>query len=143
MINLDKSMAVIEKASNGGTDYSFWFLDIVLVNSFVIYKETNQSKASLLNFKRDVAKGLLTLGKKDISQPAKGRHIEYSVPLSVRFVNVGVHMPIFDGSFQRLRCEVCSKKGIQSRPSSKCSQCNVHLCCNAAKSCFYEFHNAK
>lgn len=118
----------------------FGFVDMSLVNSFVIHKETNSSSMTFFDFKREVAQGLITLGKNDVTTAAKRRRIEYSVPRSVRLVNVGVHHPVFDNS-QRLRCEVCSKKGVQSRPATKCSQCNVHLCLNSSKNCFIDFHS--
>lgn len=118
----------------------FWFVDMTIVNYFVIFKETNSTDISFFDFKRDVARGLLILGRNDIARAPKRHHTEYSVPRSVRLVNVGVHMPVFDES-KRLRCEVCSMKKIQSRPASKCQQCNVHLCCNASKNCFLEFHS--
>lgn len=34
------------------------------------------------------------------------------------------------------RCEVCSNKGNESRPHSKCSYCKVHLCVNEKKLLF-------
>ncbi|KAK3691254.1 hypothetical protein RRG08_031518 [Elysia crispata] len=37
-------------------------------------------------------------------------------------------------------CEVCSSKGIQSRPHSKCHICDVFLCSNGNKNCFLDFH---
>ena len=123
----------------------FGFVDMTIVNSFVVYKETNACNISFFDFKREVAQGLLTLGSSCKASTPKRRRIDYSIPRSVRLVNVGVHFPTFESSkakSQRVRCEVCSKKGVQSRPASRCTQCNVYLCCNSSKNCFYEFHTA-
>ena len=64
-----------------------------------------------------------------------------SVSSSVRLANVGVHKVVFETS-KRLRCEVGSKKGIQSRSASKCQYCNVHLCSKPSKNYFNIFHES-
>ena len=63
-----------------------------------------------------------------------------------RFSGVGVHMPVFGE--KRVRCEFCQAvrgvskgTGLESRPFSKCSHCDVFLCCNAKRNCFLEYHN--
>lgn len=146
MIGVDKHDQISQVYGRDRKSVKWWhrlffgFVDMTLVNSFVIYKETNSAGISFFDFKREVAQGLLTLGRNNIAQAPKRRHTEYSAPRTVRLVNVGVHIQFFDGS-KILRYEVCSKKGVQSRPASKCPQCNVHLCCNSSKNCFYEFHS--
>ena len=61
----------------------------------------------------------------------KRRGSSYSVDASIRLRNRGIHWPVFEE--KRGRCEVCSTKGIESRPHCKCFMCGVFLCCNAAK----------
>ena len=118
----------------------FGLFDMAIVNAYVIYKEANAESAPMLGFRRELAQGLLTLGKSNTSPGAsKRRKIAYSVPASVRFNNTGVHWPHFIE--KKGRCEVCSKKGVESRPFSICSHCGIHLCCNASKNCFREFHS--
>ncbi|XP_069995878.1 piggyBac transposable element-derived protein 2-like [Penaeus vannamei] len=118
----------------------FGLFDMAIVNPYVIYKETNAESAPLLNFRRELAQGLLTLGKSNASLVAsKRRKVAYSVPASFRFNNTGVHWAHF--TEKKGRCEVCSKEGVESRPFSICSHCGIHLCCNASKNCFREFHS--
>lgn len=131
----------------------FWgILDIAFVNSFVVYCRISGEKPSLLDFRRDVAlglmsqtdvnckKGSLKRSSKSPQQPSnKRRGKEPSVPNDVRLGNLGVHWPTFTEGV-RARCEMCAMKQIQSRPYSKCSHCGVYLCCNDKKNCFAEYH---
>ena len=55
-------MAAIEKALNGGIDFFFGMLDMNIVNSYVLYKKSNMESLPLLDFRRELALGLLTLG---------------------------------------------------------------------------------
>jgi hypothetical protein len=48
---------------------------------------------------------------------------------------------------KRVRCEWCQAvrratkgTGLESRPFSKCSHCDVFLFCNKKRNCFLEFH---
>lgn len=116
----------------------FGLFDMAIVNAYVVYKE-NGENLPLLEFRRELAQGLLTFANDRQSRGApKRRKSNYSIPTSVRLSNTGVHWPEFIG--KKGRCEVCSKKGIESRPISICKHCGIHLCCNAVKNCFYEFH---
>ncbi|XP_045103522.1 piggyBac transposable element-derived protein 3-like isoform X4 [Portunus trituberculatus] len=116
----------------------FWgLLDMCIVNAYVVYKESHGS-LPLLDFRRDLAQGLLTYSKECSRGAPKRRKTDYTIPPSVRLSNTGIHWPKFIG--KKGRCEVCSKKGVESRPISICSHCGIHLCCNATKNCFYEFH---
>lgn len=95
-----------------GTSKKWWhriffcLLDMAIVNAYVLYKEANRDSSSLLDFRRELALGLLTQGKSSISAGAPKRHkLAYSVPASVRFNNTGVHWPQFID--KKGRCEVC------------------------------------
>ena len=81
---------------------------MAIVNAFVLYVEADTAaKISLLDFRRELAQGLLTLGKRRRSMGAqKRRKTLYSVPASVRLSNAGVHWPQFVEG--KARCEVCS-----------------------------------
>lgn len=126
----------------------------MFVNAFVIYKERHE-KIPHLEFRRQVVQGLLTekevpttsrahlfqkrKNSENIEVPTKRRGREFSVSKDVRMSNRGIHWPKFTGS--RGRCEVCSfTYQLQSRPFSKCTTCNVFLCCNDKKNCFVEYH---
>ena len=109
----------------------FGFLDMAIVNSFIVYSESMTDKVSLLDYRRDVARGLMSFSESKCPTFQKRRKVDYTVPSSV---------PEFTKT--KRRCEVCSKKGMEARPFSKCSFCNVHLCVNTTKNCFTEFHSA-
>lgn len=125
----------------------FGIMEMAFINSYVIYCNVVE-KITLLEYRRQVTLGLLivhsnTSRKRSSSFvkpciPKKRRKFNSSVPDSVRFGNLGVHWPIF--TKQRARCEMCSSKAVQSRPSSKCNTCGIFLCCNSNKNCFKEFH---
>ena len=127
----------------------FGALGRTLCNAYVVYKKHIDPSMNSLEFHCSIAQSLITLSKppkvgQPLSTPSHGsatkrRKVSYSVPDSIRLQNIGVHCVTFVS--ERGRCEVCSKKRIQSRPHSKCYMCNVFLCCNEKKNCFREFHN--
>ena len=114
----------------------FGLLDMAIVNSFLVYRETENALISQKEYRRHLAKGLLTYSHKTVCP--KRRKTAFSIPASVRNSNVGVHLPEFN--VLKRRCEVCSKDGLESRPTSRCSHCGVNLCCNGSKNCFVRFH---
>ncbi|XP_046685568.1 piggyBac transposable element-derived protein 3-like [Homalodisca vitripennis] len=132
----------------------FWMLDIAFVNAFVIYCQLFE-KVSVLEFRRSLSLGLLTYSpnnrggskrnsagsprQQTAAAPKKRKTLEYSVSKEVRLGNRGIHWPKFYDT--RGRCEVCSKEKIESRPYSKCDHCNVFLCCNDKKNCFFRYHH--
>ena len=110
-------------------------------------KITN-AKCSSLQFRCNVATGLIILGKPSKvgrplcppppSAPVKRRKSNYSVAPAIRLENRSVHWPIFGE--KKGKCEVCSKKGLEKRLYSKCSTCNTFLCIQKGKNCFAEYH---
>jgi len=117
---------------------------------------------TLLEFKRNVTMGLLTeaLNAKRVAagragrlapviQPsaepgAKRRKMRLSVRDDVRFSGVGIHLPVFGNL--RGRCEWCqatTDTKLESRPYSKCQQCNIFLCLGKKRNCFVEFHDER
>lgn len=131
----------------------FWaMLEIAFINSYVIFcKQFEQVSLPLIQFRRDVALGLLTYNgpskrssnkrrstdKSPVTSKRRGK--TYSVSKDMRLGNRGVHFPLFVET--RGRCELCSMKKIQSRPYCKCRHCGVYLCCNEKKNCFIEYHD--
>lgn len=125
-------------------------IDIVFVNSFVINNELNDTKLSVKQFRRAVAQSLIILNKchkitfdkspssnKNGLQPRRSKQL-YSTPSDVRLGNLGAHWVEFTKN--RGKCEVCSKKQIESKPFTKCSTCKVFLCLNEKKPCFNDYH---
>lgn len=128
----------------------FWAMfEIAFVNSYNLSKHflsLGDCTKDLLTFRRDLTLGLINLSplrkiKKRVSgsqNATKRRRYNYSVPDSVRLENLGHHWIQYQS--RRARCELCSSKGIQSKPFSMCSACKVYLCCNEKKHCFVEYH---
>ena len=66
----------------------------------------------------------------------------------IRFSFVGVHMPIFGEKSARYQwCQAVRRAtkgtGLECRPFSRGSHCEVILCCNEKKICFLEFLSQK
>ena len=127
---------------NGG------LIDRSICNAFVVHKKLKDKNCTLLNFRRSVSQSLITLGKppkvgRPLSTPSnqltvsKRRKSNYSTPSSIRTENVGIHWVVHDP--KRGRCEVCSKKKVESRPFLKCSACNVYLCIDKKRNCFSKY----
>ncbi|XP_016655726.1 piggyBac transposable element-derived protein 3-like [Acyrthosiphon pisum] len=127
----------------------FWgLLDITFVNAYVIYCQMFE-KTDVFDFRRSVALGLMTArntpSRKSISlkrsapqTPSNRRKKTLSNSKDVRLGNRGIHWPSF--GIKRGRCELCSVRGVESRPLSSCNHCRVFLCCNERKNCFVEYH---
>lgn len=86
-----------------------------------------------MEFRRAVAQGLLTYKQKKNPSPQKPK---FKNVVKVHFPylamdNTGVHWPTFVEKIAQ--CEVCSSKGIESRPFSVCSHCKIHLCTTEKK----------
>jgi hypothetical protein len=115
---------------------------------------------TFLEFKQNVTMGLLShalnenknqAGRAGRMMPtihpsaepgAKRRKSRLSVRDDIRFTGVGLHLPIFGEA--RGRCEWCqatTKTKLESRPFSKCKQCNVFLCLGKKRNCFVEYHD--
>ena len=66
--------------------------------------------------------------------PVKGK--QPKLPKNVW--NGASHLPIIKRS--RGRCKVCSSSGVQSRSNVKCERCDLVLCLNKERNCFYLYH---
>ncbi|EFX67744.1 hypothetical protein DAPPUDRAFT_115201 [Daphnia pulex] len=117
-------------------------------------------KMPFLEFKRNVTMGLLShalnenknkAGRAGRMMPtihpstepgAKRRKSRLSVRDDIRFTGVGLHLPIFGEARGRCEwCQITTKTKLESRPFSKCKQCNVFLCLGKKRNCFVEFHD--
>lgn len=66
--------------------------------------------------------------------PVKGKQPK----LPKKVWNGASHLPIIKRS--RGRCKVCSSSGVQSRSNVKCERCDLVLCLNKERNCFYLYH---
>ena len=72
----------------------------------------------------------------DMPKPIRG-HRSHTPDASVRFDHSLMHVPIYN---IRQTCKHCSRKGNILRSNIVCKVCKVHLCLNADRNCFLEYH---
>lgn len=127
----------------------FYFLDVTLVNAYVISCNLNEDKNTLKKFKISVVHGLAgTAGMKSntckrlsgessevVSPPSK--KFKTKIPQEVR-LDKADHLPIRIASHRR--CNYCSTKKEPHRTIWECSLCKVPLC-NNKRGCFAKFHS--
>jgi len=139
----------------------FWLLDTSIINSYLIYKIKHEKKVSHKEFRIKI---LCNLIKTAFEQPQSTRETcsskekqqkfskkqnyitkNYDLPLG-RLIEAK-HLPIYNK--RNLSCEYCKiLNKIQSQPAKRspnqshysCSFCNVRLCINNARNCFFLFH---
>lgn len=118
----------------------FHFIDMAVVNSFIIYKELKEGKLSLKNFRRRVVDGLLAQNQ---LQPKKKQNVPQQISKhkphispEVRFES-SVHQPT-RGTLRR--CGLCSTKKNQKRTEWLCETCKISLCLGKTRNCFAKFH---
>ena len=71
-------------------------------------------------------------------KPIRG-HRSHTPSPNVRFDVSLQHIPVFEN---RQTCKHCSKQGHVIRSYLVCQVCQVHLCLNATRNCFLEYHKA-
>ena len=114
----------------------FHLVDVVLVNSHILYKEATQSKITQLDFRLAVARGLI---EGYTRPPHRTRHL--SAPdLPLRLTERPFPEPIPGG--KRFDCIVCSNRGAGQRHTTgyRCKLCHAHLCLYP---CFEKYHTLK
>lgn len=139
-----KSIYEVDRKSKKWWHRIFWyFLDVSLVNAFIIFKSRAAGKSLTLKmFRLAVANGLIGA---EPAVPRKGRkrlsteinHFKRTVPLEVRFDKCA-HMPIH---MKPRRCAFCSSRKEPHKSSWSCKTCDVGLCLNNKKNCFSLYHS--
>jgi hypothetical protein len=143
----------------------FWLLDVSIVNSFLIYKIKHGKKnASHKKFRMDILWELIKeaiqlkkskfKGKKKVKVKEqesfwkkKSSYLTKNFKLSVDRLFENKHLPTYTN--QRKSCtwcrEIYHKKHNQASKSPVktniyCSFCDVFLCCNSSRNCFFDYH---
>jgi hypothetical protein len=120
----------------------FHFIDVALVNSFIIYKDRSSEKIeSLEHFRLSVMIGLIGAAP---NKTRKGRpsndtpvnNFKVTVGYEIRFDNCA-HLPVHGNS---RRCAFCSTRKEHHRTVWTCTLCQVGLCLSKKKNCFAKFH---
>lgn len=121
----------------------FHFLDVALVNSYLISKSLGYN-LPLKDFKLDIISGLCQAESYVPPTSAKSHKTKTKV-------QVKLHKPYVDPNTRSLsshqpvrttlrRCAHCSNTRHQRRTPWMCSTCKVPLCLSKTKFCFSEFH---
>lgn len=134
-------------------------IDVSLTNAWVIYrrdcKALGVAGLSLKNFRLQVFKDassqkpIMFCPRRsstdlstsvDVPRPVRG-HRRHTPADSVRFGfdPSNFHAPVYTN---RQTCKHCSRKGNIRRSNVTCRVCKVHLCLNAERNCFIDFHES-
>nr|CAH7718955.1 unnamed protein product [Callosobruchus chinensis]CAI5818917.1 unnamed protein product [Callosobruchus analis]CAH7726829.1 unnamed protein product [Callosobruchus chinensis]CAH7733976.1 unnamed protein product [Callosobruchus chinensis]CAH7741215.1 unnamed protein product [Callosobruchus chinensis] len=141
--------SVVRKSRRWWMKIFFYFIDVAICNSFVIYKSSvtanGKKPISHLVFRSILVNeliGTFSSKQKKGYQPMKGfakkkRSVGVlNVQNTKRLSNVGIHLPEVIKTYRR--CALCSTKRQEKRSNVLCSACNVALC----KGCFADFHKS-
>lgn len=119
----------------------FYFLDIAVVNSYVMFKSQSEgSSLTMKSFRMAVASGLSGVstpaarGRRATPQPVS--KFKPIIPLETRYTS-NAHLPKI-GTFRR--CAHCSTKKEAHRSHWACSTCKVALCLAPTRNCFAPYH---
>lgn len=112
------------------------FLDIAVLNSFIIHKKLG-GKNTLLKFKIELIKKLIEKYSENTSKA--GRYAPSSSPLRLTARHFPNFTPPKEGKPGRssLRCRVCAARGKRKDTSYMCKECDVGLC---IVPCFEIYH---
>ena len=127
----------------------YHFIDMAMVNAYLLHKRIHKETPSLPVFRAQVAAvlcvnesikkhpGRPTSASKQKEMPSVNPNKRTYIPEpDIRFDGLN-HMPdILDRSGKRM----CKNKGCKSETQFFCTKCNLNLCLSATKKCFQEFH---
>lgn len=144
--NADRLLSTykIDRKSKKWWHRVFWhFLDLTIVNSFILYKnKDSQPSVTLKKFRLLLAdqlvghKIVVSRGRKRQAAVVSSQKPQVSID---RRRSQASHMPKHIES-QR-RCALCSTKFNQNRTSWICSICDVPLCLFPNRNCFITYHS--
>lgn len=129
-------------------------LDLVLVNSWLLYREelkktANKKPLDLLNFRLEVGEALTTTPERKRKSPEdlnqeKCEHTQnkqykpVNLPVTDRRYDGYDHLAIFDDNIVTPR--ICRMENCKSRTKILCEKCKTYLCLSRNKHCFKLFH---
>ena len=141
-----KSFYEISRKSKKWWHRIFWhFVDVTVVNSFIVYKQLfPDKKVSLTNFRLSVADHLIEVPIlfKQRGRPSLKPLLIRQKPKVPDVARTGkvAHLPGIRNA--RRRGAHCSTKAIEKRTKFYCLTCQVPLCIQKQKNCFQEFHKS-
>lgn len=137
-----KSFYEIDRKSKKWWHRIFWhFVDVSVVNAFILYNIRHPKVTQLKLFRLDVANGLIganqgqsALGRKRSATTPPNRY-KTNVPKELRF-DKNAHLPVKSTS---KRCAHCSTAKSPHRTRWMCVCCKVGLCMES-RNCFQAYH---
>ncbi|XP_047675159.1 piggyBac transposable element-derived protein 4-like [Tachysurus fulvidraco] len=124
--------SVLHKTKKWYRSFLFHFIDIAIVNAFILYKElANARKEKLMShktFRETLVMELIAVGSTTTAPPLPPPPAPKSA----------LHKPVHfskDGTVGRRRCVLCHR-----RTTVKCSSCDVCLCFTINRDCYNEWH---
>ncbi|KAF2890508.1 hypothetical protein ILUMI_15665 [Ignelater luminosus] len=119
------------------------FLDVVVVNAWILFKQNGNTKHDLLEFKTSVGRALINIGTNNVNRKGRPRSVtppsilkprkpSYHAPDKIRKDQFG-HWPKLTDIKNARRChsKTCSRK-----TKHICKRCNEPCCLD----CFEDFH---
>lgn len=130
------------------------FIAFAVCNSWIEYIRDASAEAlskkevkDVMAFQSDIARSLIASNR---SEPCRRGRPSSSTPTSLRQAHNSKPMPTkstrYDGSshwplhVHAKFAQRCKNEGCTSKSRICCQKCNVFLCLNAKKNCYYEFH---
>jgi hypothetical protein len=114
----------------------FDFLDVSVVNSNIIYNKMDSAVAmSSMDFRFSLARSMIGKFSNRKRAVPTSRPSKRSKGESFEVVD---HLPQF--AVTRARCAICSSKKMENRTFVRCVSCNIPLCLQKERNCFYLHH---
>ncbi|XP_033897385.3 piggyBac transposable element-derived protein 4-like [Acipenser ruthenus] len=119
------------------------FIDIAVVNSFMLHKELAQAQTtkalSHKTFREELCKQLVDIGL--VEQEASASTDKLCVPVAI---TKGKELdPSMKASFGRRHCALCNEGKLRNKTPWKCEACDVPLCVIVDRNCFKKWHMRK
>uniref|UniRef100_W5N8P6 Si:dkey-19f4.2 n=1 Tax=Lepisosteus oculatus TaxID=7918 RepID=W5N8P6_LEPOC len=122
----------------------FHFIDIAVVNSFLLHKELAESQSfqalTHKKFREELCKQLGSVGVEE-QQEASTSTAAGCFPIAIS--QGQVVDPSRKTTIGRKICVVCAKKKHKIKTPWKCERCDVALCLIVDRNCFREWHQKK
>ena len=112
-------------------------MDIVVVNSHVVYKAPYSKGMELIDFKMVIAKSLIVA----YNSRCRNASITHTSRREILPTSAALHLSVIQTT--RGKCRYCYNAGIENKTYMQCNTCGVFLCLvsgNNSRNCFANFH---
>ena len=142
-----KCYEIIRKSKKWWKTLFLHFIDVAIVNSFLIYKEIN-GELNHKMYRVNLAKSLLIASEMQANpSPGPGRPQNSDVRAEhcpVAISNENLDQKATKASLGRKNCKLCySVDNKQMKTPWQCSKCKISLCLQLDRNCFQRWHSAE